>query len=259
MGDYVIFQMWGPFRHQLISNHKFYVEQASKRLLSQFADIGGEADQFAAKWLEERQHLFDPDRRDPSDFDEQAYDESIAFFGLLTDMLDSTRLNIIAGMFHEWDKQLRDWLSLELAKANVIAGAKSAIWKVDFVKIIDLLECLNWPVPERDYFATLNACRLVVNVYKHGLGISFNELKANHPQFFRNNFGGALSAVIANEYLDYTDIKTTDQNLEEFSNAIIAFWQDVPENTFQSQITSIPSWLSKAIAKEPDAKNEKDH
>lgn len=95
--------MWEPFRQQLISNHQFYMEQAQKRLLSQFKDISGEADKFAQEWLSKADQWFDPDRHDPDEFQERAYDESITFYGLLTDMHDQTRLSVIAGMYHEWE------------------------------------------------------------------------------------------------------------------------------------------------------------
>ncbi len=43
MSTVVAFAMWGPFRESLIKAHGFYMEQAHKRLLSQFGDIEAEA------------------------------------------------------------------------------------------------------------------------------------------------------------------------------------------------------------------------
>jgi hypothetical protein len=241
MRDYVLFQICEPFRQQLISNHKFYVEQAQKRLLSQFDDIKGEANRFAEKWLEEHSHLYNPDRHDPGEFEERAFDKSITFYELLNDMRNTTRLSVVAGMFHEWDKQLRDWLSDELMHAFPGPAAKSAVWKRNFGDIIDLLECLGWPVRDQEYYAWLDACRLVVNIYKHGLGGSFEELKKNHPQFLEGVFDGELNQDEREQYLDHTHLKVSDEHMVHFSNAIIAFWADVPENTFQSQLLSIPN------------------
>ncbi|WP_171003791.1 hypothetical protein [Sphingopyxis sp. L1A2A] len=42
----------------------------------------------------------------------------------------------------------------------------------------------------------------------------------------------------------------TDDDLDQFSDAIVAFWHDVPENTFASQIGDLPKWLEKAIEKD---------
>lgn len=249
MSDVVVFQMWRPFRENLIANHKFYVEQSKSRLLSQFGDVEGEADRYAQKWLDDHTHLFDPERHNPGDFEQQAYDESIAHYELLSEMRDTTRLSIIAAMFHEWDKQLRDWLARELLHVHTGSAVTPAIWKANISDIFDLLECLNWPVRSRTYFSSLDACRLVVNVYKHGLGNSFDELKASHPQFLKNVLGDAAEKKWAIEYADHTDLIVSDQHLEEFSTAIVDFWENVPENTFASAIKSVPGWLEKALKK----------
>ena len=99
MSDYVLFQMWGPFRQSLIAGHLFYVEQAGKRLLTQFEDIEAEADKAAEEWLEKSRDRFDPDRHDPGDFYEAANDAGIEFYGLLSDMREQTTLGVVAGMF----------------------------------------------------------------------------------------------------------------------------------------------------------------
>ncbi|MCA9501157.1 MAG: hypothetical protein KC588_18340, partial [Nitrospira sp.] len=221
----IFLHMWEPFRQQLISNHKFYVEQAQKRLLSQFEDISGEADKYAEEWLSRASQWFDPDRHDPDDFQVQAYDESIDFYGLLTDMHNQTRLSVIAGMYHEWDKQLRDWISGILIN-HCMGGreTKTAIWKATFDQILDLLKCFDWQVREQPYFAQIDACRLVVNAYKHGLGDSLIKLKRKYPQFLKDILGGGLPADELDPFLDYTHLKVVDEDLATFSNAIIAFW-----------------------------------
>lgn len=245
MSEVVVFQMWGPFREELIAHHKFYVEQSKSRLLSQFSDIESEADRYAEKWLEDRAHLFDPDSHNPGEFEHQAYEEGIAYYGLLNEMRDTTRLSIIAAMFHEWDKQLRDWLARELLHVHTGAAVTPAIWKANFADIFDLLECLNWPAKRRKIFDSLDACRLIVNVYKHGLGGSFYNLKARHPQFLKVTSGDSAERAWAIEYADHTDLIVSDEDLDEFSAAIVEFWNDVPENTLASAIKSVPSWLEK--------------
>lgn len=114
MSRYVLFQMWEPFRQALIERHKFYVYQARTRLLSQFDDIEGEADKAAKDWLELASQRFDPDRDDEGAIYEAANDEGIACYQLLKDMHGDIRLSVVAGMFHQWDKQLRDWTMREV-------------------------------------------------------------------------------------------------------------------------------------------------
>ncbi|MFB2601744.1 hypothetical protein ACE04B_06850 [Rhizobium phaseoli] len=250
MSGYVLFQMWGPFRQSLIKGHLFYVEQARKRLLSQFADIEADANRATEEWLEQSGQHFDPDRHDPGDFYDAANDVGIEFYGLLSDMREQTRLSVVAGMFHEWDKQLRDWLVREIRHWHHAHNAALKVWSADFSQITDLLESFGWNVRGTDYFRRLDACRLVVNVYKHGEGKSLDELKKNFPEYLDDPFNGSGGAFSNSKYHDHTHLKVSDDHLQSFSDAILAFWRDVPENVFDSQMTNIPDWFGKAINKD---------
>ncbi len=175
--SYVLFKMWQPFREHLIARHNFFMEQAQKRLLSQFMNIGAEADEYGNNWLNEQGHYFDPDRHDPDSFLEQAYDESMGFYSLLADMQTNTRLSVVAGMFHEWDKQLRDWTLREINHWHHGDAVKKTVWKANFSEIIELFESFGWPIKQKNYYKAIDKCRLVVNVYKHGSGNAFDSIK----------------------------------------------------------------------------------
>lgn len=250
MSDYVLFQMWEPFRQSLIKGHLFYVEQAQKRLLSQFADMESDADRAAEEWLEQSGKFFDPDRHDPGGFYEAAHDIGIEFYGLLSDMREQARLSVVAGMFHEWDKQLRDWLVCEILDWHRGDTAALKVWSADFGQIADLLESLGWDVRGKDYFRTLDACRLVVNVYKHGKGKSLEELRSRFPEYLDDplkNFDGALSDT---GRLDHTHLKVSDAQIQAFAEGIQEFWRGVPEKVVKSQFTDVPDWFVKAIEKD---------
>lgn len=250
MSGYVLFQMWEPFRQSLIEEHLFYVEQARKRLLSQFDDIEKEADGAAEEWLGQHSHRFDPDRHDPGDFYESAHEAGIEFYQLLSDMRDRTRLSVVAGMFHQWDKQLRDWLVREVQHWHRGDITVSKIWSMDFGKIADLLESLGWKIRSAKYFDKLDACRLVVNVYKHGEGNSFDDLKQNYPEYLNDPFRTVRGSISGSDFLDHTNLAVNDDQFQEFSKAVVEFWQDVPANIFDSEITSVPDWFAKAISKD---------
>lgn len=250
MRGYVLFQMWEPFRQSLIKRHLFYVEQARKRLLSQFGDIESESDRAAEDWLEQSEKYFDPDRHDPGAFYEQAYNAGIEFYGLLSDMREQTRLSVVAGMYHEWDKQLRDWLAREIQHWHSGDNATLKVWSVDFGRITELLESFGWNLRAADYFRTLEECRLVVNVYKHGQGKSLDDLRNRFSEYLDDplkDLGGALSG---SRYCDHTHLKVTDDQFLAFSDAILAFWRDVPENVVDSQVTDVPEWFGRAIRKD---------
>lgn len=250
MSGYVFFQMWGPFRQSLVKGHLFYVEQARKRLLSQFNDIEADADRAAEEWLEQSGRHFDPDRHDPGDFYETAHDVGIEFHGLLNDMREQTRLSVVAGMFHEWDKQLRDWLVSEIRHWHRGDNATLKVWSADFGQIADLMESFGWELRTADYFRTLDAFRLVVNVYKHGEGKSLDDLRNNFPEYLDDPFKGFGGTLSDTRYRDHTQLKVSDDQFQAFSDAILAFWRDVPENVVESQMTEVPDWFGKAILKD---------
>ena len=256
MTDYALFKMWGPFRQSLIAAHLFYVEQARKRLLSQFEDIEAEADRAAENWLRQKSEKFDPDRHDPSDFYEAANDAGIEFYALLSDMRDQTRLSVVAGMFHEWDKQLRDWLVREIQHWHHGDAAAMRVWSADFPQIAELLESLGWLIGSTEYFQRLDACRLVVNVYKHGKGKSLDDLRLRYPEYLNAPFGKTGGMFSNVDYRDHTDLKVCDEQLQAFSDAIVAFWQNVPENIFESKVNDVPNWFGKAILKDRTGQKE---
>lgn len=250
MSGYVLFQMWGPFRQMLIEGHQFYMDQARRRLLAQFDDIESEAEKFSANWLERNSHRFDPDRHDPSEFQEAAHEDGIAHYQLLEDMRDSTRLSVVAGMFHEWDKQLRDWMAREIQHWHSGEDVRAKIWSQDFGSLANLFACLGWDIRSRPYYVALDACRLVVNVYKHGEGNSFQDLKRRYPEYIDNPLKNFSAGLLDMDFTDYTNLKVSEEQIQGFSAAIVAFWNDVPINIFDDQVGELPDWFEKAWLKD---------
>jgi hypothetical protein len=248
MSNETIFYMWRQFKSSLIDGHLFYVEQARKRLLSQFSNIENEAELAEKEWLEEHRTRFTPDTYDPSDFYEAANSAGINHYELLSEMRDRTRLSVVAGIYHEWDKQLHEWLVKELRRIFRDKTVLDRVWKADFNQIVQLLDGCKWKTSSQPFFQKLDACRVVVNVYKHGEGASFNELKQKYPEYLRGPGCGPNQSNYVFVSSDYSDLKVTDEQLEEFSQAIVQFWNHVPEHTFDDKI-DLPDWLLKAIEK----------
>jgi hypothetical protein len=243
-----LFYMWEPFRKQLIAGHNFYVEQAQKRLLSQFQNMEAEADEYGTEWLNKCSQNFDPDRHDPDSFYEQAHDESIEFYQMLEDMLNRTRLSVVSGIFHEWDKQLRDWVLKEVNHWHHGYEVNKALWKANFGGIIDFLEAFGWQIRSKSYYTHLDKCRLVVNAYKHGDGDAFSKIKANYPEFI-DTLGSSDAFYL--ECADHTALKIEDFHIIEFSNAIIEFWKDVPEYIWpNNESFNFPKWFEESYNKD---------
>lgn len=250
MSDYVLFQMWNPFRASLIEQHNFYVREARSRLLSRFDNIEADAERAAEAWLEESGRWFNPDSDDPGSYYEAANDVGIQHYRMLSEMREQTRLSVVAGMYHQWDKQLRDWLVREIQHWHRGDYVRTKVWGVEFMLIVDLLESFGWPLRSADYFKSLDACRLVVNVYKHGEGPSLQDLKGRYPEYLHDPFGGDGGSLSNVALRDHTALRVSDHQFQGFDDAMSAFWRDVPENVLSSSISIVPPWFEKAILKD---------
>lgn len=245
-----LFHMWSRFREKLIAEHEFYTEQAQKRLLSQFANIENEAEKYAQEWLEKAAPHFDPDKHDPSIFYEQAQEESIGFYEMLDALKNRTRLSVVAGLFHEWDKQVRDWMIREMNQWPCGDETRKAIWNANFLDIADLFEGLGWRIKSQAFYVSLDRCRLVVNAYKHGDGSAFQKIKAEYPEFVSE----AMRDGLFIDYAAHDDLVIEEQHIAEFSEAIIKFWRDVPEYISNNDNICVPAWFEKALKKDNEQK-----
>lgn len=249
-----LFYMWDRYRRSLVEGHRFYVEQARKRLLGQFDDIEAEANKAAEEWLNRQGECFDPDRHDPDALYEASWDVASEWYCSLSEMREQIVLSVVAGMYHEWDKKLRGWLVKEIRHWHGGQSIRSAIWFAPLPKVIDLLESFGWRLRDAAYFNKLDACRLVVNVYKHGDGGSLDDLRESYPEYLQDSRGASDHAKLFRALRDYTDLRVTDQQLTDFSRAVEAFWNDVPEYVYESQMANVPKWFTDAL--ESDARRD---
>jgi hypothetical protein len=248
MSDYVLFKKWGPWRESLIAGHLFYVEQARMRLLSQFADIEAEADKAAEDWLE-RSGGWQPHRYRP--FPYRVYDaageDRIEFYALLSRMRDQTRLGVAAGMFHEWNNQLRDWMVREIQNWNSAGKVASEVRNADFKKIIQLLDSFGLNILSTEYYHRIDALYHLVNVYKHGTGRSLDKLKLMYPDYLIDPSDWTGRAISHVEHLDHTDLRVSEAQIQAFSDAIVAFWRSIPDYVVASSISDPPEWFVNAL------------
>lgn len=238
--DFTLFYFDSMDRTIVQEPHDFYVKEAKQRLLSQFSDIDDEADRKADQYLEKAGKNFDPDRDDPADAYENAYQEGISHMIALQDMQKTVILALTAGMYHQFDKALREKAIREFSHwldSEVIA---SMLWDTGFPRLIELLEWVGMGIREKAFYAKLDACRLVVNVYKHGDGNAHRELSSKYPEYYHQfNFGQNFSLSP-----DYEHLEITETQFTEFADAITAFWDNIPQYCMRSQLRAEPKWLS---------------
>lgn len=248
-----IFYMWEPRRERLIAEHQFYVSEGKKRLTDQFTDkiaLEKEADKFGKVWLEKAGQHFDPDRHDEGSFCEQAHDEGIQHYQALDELGNSARLALISGMFHLWEKSLREWLTSRDGVGYFQQGEElpKAIWGSNFAQVLELFEGAGLFHDSCPIRADIDLCRLVVNTYKHGSGSSFKQLKLKRPDLFDQY--DLRSTRNYTCFADYSDLYVEDTIIDQFSTAIVEFWKAVPENIFENNFQSVPKWFQKAHDKD---------
>ena len=235
-------------KDHMIEKNVFYHTQAKARLISQFANIETEANTFEKAELERISKLFDPDIHDEADVYEQAYQGSVEHYLLLDDMRQNTILSIAGGLYAQWEKELREWLDHELQSAFTLPELRDAVWKKNISEILDLFECLGWDLRKEPFFKKLDACRNVVNVYKHGRGSSFDALKNDYPEYIDDplaKLGNSLTAK--HQFVDHTNLSVTENQLDEFADAISNFWQQMPDRQFFENAETLPKWLEKPL------------
>ncbi len=256
VGKVTSFEMLEPFRQLILRRHKFYVEQATVRLFTQFDNIKEEAYDASDEWLSDLPHHFDPDGPEAADLFRRADDIAIEHYHLLIDIHERSRLSVLTGIYHEWEKQFRKWTHDQIR--NWYGGERllSQIWKVDVGKLAKLFASLGWDYKKESYFEKLDACRLVVNVFKHGDGTSLNELKKYYSKYLINSsqgFNGVLSDI---NNLDHTALKINDKHILEFSDAITEFWQDLPVQIVNVPEAALPNWFERAVESDRKANND---
>lgn len=250
MGNRVRFRMDPGYRDQLVEKHVFYVQQAKKRLLEQFTDaaISQEADGVAdASWIRRGQN-FNPDYDDPADGAEDAYHDGVWRYQLLMELRDNVRLNIVSGFFHTWEKTLREWVVRQVQFWHRGETVKVELWEKPIAHIFDLLKAFGWSIHAAQFFPAIDACRLIVNVHKHGDGRSLTELSDRYPNYLvhpLDTLRGDLSDMWFEPKHDH--LKIDDADLDAFADAITAFWNQVPLEMFDQTGIDPPGWFMKAV------------
>lgn len=257
MTDRVVFQMWSGYREQLIERHEFYVQQAKARLLEQFTDaaISEEADRVSDESWEARGQSFNPDYDDPADGAEDAFQDGVWRYQLLNELRDSVRMNIVAGFFHGWEKAFRQWLVDEVRHWHNGENLRDQIWRASFDDLCELLESFGWPLKPAPWFVSLDACRLVVNVHKHGDGSSLKALKNRYPKFLVHPLTGIMAED--SKFLDqrnHQHLQVNDDDLDAFAGAVTSFWRCIPESVLNSDLPIPPEWFAKAIKRDAKPK-----
>jgi hypothetical protein len=216
------------WRHHLIKRHEFFVRQMRERILAQFSNIEAEAEKYAEEEYERlgSSPASEYDFRDMADKAETANENAIEFYSLLDDLRKQAALSAIAGMYHQWEKDLRKFLELEMRHFFKAGEVVKHVWVKDVGNLFAILKEFGWDCTALAFFPKIDACRLVVNVYKHGKGRSLNELNEKYPEYLSNPI---RAFKFFDGHLDHEWLEVSDTQVSEFAAALREFWTAFPE------------------------------
>lgn len=241
--DFQCFFFGSDQRAARLEAHRFYMEQAETRLLSQFEHIGDDARRAADEWEARSRPWVDPDVHDPASFYEEAFDVEVNHFSMLTDLWNQTRLSVVAGLYFAWEKQVRDLLLSEVGRWCPEPKVADAIWHEPTNGIVEFMVGLNLIPSGEPCLGKLDECRLVVNVYKHGGGSSLRELVSAHPEYLARSMGAVDAHAMEYQPYLFRYLQVDEPQIYAFSEAVVAFWERLVERRFASEVGNLPRWF----------------
>lgn len=226
--------LWDGARRHYLALHDFYVEQMRSRILSQFDDLEGQARRFTDETYERLGQAPGREDVDMADIAEVAYGEGIAHYQALSDLRKQVLLGGLAGMFHQWDKTVREHLERELRRDFDGHQIERVIWKATFADLLGTFVQFGWPVTSQPFYLVLDALQLVVNVYKHGKGRSLTQLADRYGEYVLDSLHASMPKRIE---LDHERLTVTDAQFAGFAEAIRDFWKEMPEQLYLDRST----------------------
>jgi hypothetical protein len=164
---------------------------------------------------------------DPSGIADAAERRGQNLYSLLYDLRKQMFLGALAGCFHQWDKELRDFVEAKLSHNYKSEDVKKWAWDPNIGNVFDVLKAFGWDCRTCEFYKLIDACRLVVNVYKHGKGRSLEELAASYPTYLVSPLGA--KSFLNEKFLDHEWLEITEAQFNDIARALRQFWVSVPE------------------------------
>lgn len=235
-------------RKTLINKNLFLYNESRARILSNFKNIDNETDALKDRLIQGELYSLNPDISYEDECSFYADIEAISFkyYCSLKEMSREISLNIASMLYFNWDKTLRNWLLREIQHTLQIPNPESWLWRVDIGKIYQLLLLFNFNIQAQSFFKHLDSLRLIVNVYKHGNGKAYSDLEKLYPEYLNAEFGERGYMTVDNEY---SRLKVSNDQLEEFTNSITHFWTSIPQNLHINDVDQITKFIPKGSKK----------
>lgn len=218
-----------------------YAETYYKRIAKVFSNIEEEADEISRKHYEDLGMHFNPECHDESDFADIALQVGIEQYQGMALMKYNTRLMWISTLYQFWEQQVRKFIYEEVNITHQYQDKKGA--KLPFGKFcsrgIDEIkdEFSDFGQDVENFLCWGKICelRLLANVIKHGEGWSCTELKQIRPDFFISKHTDINLMDLYNNTLNDIVLNIDDNEFEKYCDAIIQFWDELPERMYSKE------------------------
>jgi hypothetical protein len=222
--------MWIGMRQVLLERHDFYVEQVKAKVLSQFRDIESEAERYGNAEYDRLGELPGDEDSDMAEIAEEAMGRAQNFYGLLSDLKKQMILAALGGMYHQWEKDLREFIERELRHNYTPETVAKVAWGANIADVFKVLSDFGWNYSACHFFSRIDACRLIVNVYKHGKGQSLEELARRYPEYL--NVPLAFEGERRADFLNHEWLSVSEAQFDDIAAALRSFWEVFPERLF---------------------------
>jgi hypothetical protein len=195
-----------------------YSHEVTSRVLAAFANIAAEADARSDDYFDNKmdEPAWDDTGPDEAEIAEAADDHGVTFYSDLQFVKHQVTGLAISGLYHLWERVLKQFLERESGKS--IASA-------DFHNLIELLTSCGWKtLRSTNFYNDLEHLRLIANVIKHGDGTSCDELLATSPEMFREGIYSSYNRIRKAEHLELAS-----EDFLRFTVAVREFFEQFPE------------------------------
>ena len=225
--------MWEGFREHVLEKHDAFVEAMKERVFPIFRDIDSEAEGFADKKYNELMSMpYWDENVDASSIADMAQDLAIAKYESLAFLKHEMLLGALAGLYHLWERMLRDFLEHEFKHWMKRELSEELAWKKSINQTLAMLGSFGWDPRKQPFFGEIDACRLIVNVYKHGKGDAVKTLAATYPRYVGHPLGLDMKDGFGLELLDHDHLKVTEVDILRIASNLRQFWETFPERLF---------------------------
>lgn len=216
---------WKP-QIEIYKKELSLVEDYYDRTKKPFNDIGKEADDYAN--LIYKNYVGNEDT-DPASVAELAQEKGIELFEFLSIMKSNHLLMTISMLYHIWEQQLVKFTTIEL-KHYIKLGAKT----LEFADIKKVFKSHKIDIEKIKSWKKIKEVKLLVNTIKHSEGPSAKDLRKIRPDFFKSNLLNGIDTLDFTEavLLDENSLQVKEKDLNDYIEAVITFWDEMPERAF---------------------------